>query len=311
VAVVIRAKGLRKSYGELEAVRGIDLRVQRGEIFAFLGPNGAGKTSTVEILEGYRTRSGGEVSVLDADPASADRDWRQRIGIVLQESRMHPELTVRESLELFAGYYGSPRQVDETVSMVGLSDKAEDRVGRLSGGQQRRLDVALALVGDPELLFLDEPTTGFDPSARRRAWGVISSLRDLGKTIFLTTHYMEEAQALADRVAIIAHGEIVAEGTPSELSSRGGAIARISFRLPVEIGPGDLPPGVIAAADGESAGPDVILLRADDPVPVLNELTAWALERGIELASLEVRQPNLEDVYLELTVADRGEGSNE
>jgi ABC-2 type transport system ATP-binding protein len=306
----IRARGLRKSYDGLEAVRGIDLEVAGREIFAFLGPNGAGKTTTVEILEGYRTRTAGEVSVLGTDPAIARRDWRQRIGIVLQESRMHPELTVRESLELFAGYYERPRGIDETVELVDLSEKADERVARLSGGQQRRLDVALALVGDPELLFLDEPTTGFDPSARRRAWEVIASLRALGKTIFLTTHYMEEAQALADRVAIIANGEIVAEGTPAELSGRGGPAARISFRLPAEVPRGELPAGVIAAVDGESNA-DEVLLRADDPVPVLNELTAWALERGVTIASLEVRQPNLEDVYLELTAGGSGGGIGE
>ena len=220
---VISVAGLRKSYGELEAVRGVDLEVAKGEIFAFLGPNGAGKTTTVEILEGYRRRNGGEAMVLGADPAHAGREWRERIGIVLQESKMHPELTVRESLELFAGYYRSPREVADTIDLTGLAEKADDRVGRLSGGQQRRLDVALALIGDPELLFLDEPTTGFDPSARRRAWQVVASLRDLGKTVFLTTHYMEEAQALADRVAIIANGQIVAQGPPGELAGRGDA----------------------------------------------------------------------------------------
>src|ERR671931_1778820 len=239
---VISVRGLRKSYGTLEAVRGIDLDVAPRRIFAFLGPNGAGKTTTVEILEGYRERSSGEVRVLGVDPASAGRDWRQRIGIVLQESRMHPELTVRESLELFAGYYRSPRDVDDTVALVGLTDKANDRVARLSGGQQRRLDVALALIGDPELLFLDEPTTGFDPLARRRAWEVIASLRDLGKTIFLTTHYMEEAQELADEVAIIAGGQIVAHGTPRDLSSRDGRVSRISFRLPAGVAAEELPP---------------------------------------------------------------------
>jgi ABC-2 type transport system ATP-binding protein len=308
---VISVRGLRKSYGGLEAVRGIDLEVASTEIFAFLGPNGAGKTTTVEILEGYRARGAGEISVLGTDPAAADSDWRQRIGIVLQDSRMHPELTVRESLELFAGYYRRPRGVEETISLVGLSAKADDRVARLSGGQQRRLDVALALVGDPELLFLDEPTTGFDPSARRRAWEVVASLRELGKTIFLTTHYMEEAQVLADRVAIIARGEIVAEGSPAELSGRGGTVSRISFRLPAEVRRAELPEQVIAAADGEAALQDEVLLRADDPVPVLNALTAWALERRIPLASLEVRQPNLEDVYLELTAAGGSEGAVE
>src|SRR5215208_1291271 len=245
---VISVRGLRKSYGALEAVRGIDLDVEPRQIFAFLGPNGAGKTTTVEILEGYRERTSGEVSVLGLDPGRADRDWRQRIGVILQESRMHPELTVRESLELFAGYYRTPRGVDDTVALVGLTEKAHDRVARLSGGQQRRLDVALALIGDPELLFLDEPTTGFDPSARRRAWEVIASLRDLGKTIFLTTHYMDEAQVLADRAAIIVAGEIVAEGDPAQLGSDGGPEAVISFRLPKGTSPTELPPPFADAA---------------------------------------------------------------
>jgi ABC-2 type transport system ATP-binding protein len=303
---VISVRGLRKSYGELEAVRGIDLDVARREILAFLGPNGAGKTTTVEILEGYRGRSAGEVTVLGVDPAAAGREWRQRIGIVLQDSRMHAELTVRESIELFAGYYRNPRGVEETAALVGLSDQTDRRVGRLSGGQQRRLDVALALIGDPELLFLDEPTTGFDPFARRRAWEMIAGLRELGKTVFLTTHYMEEAQELADRVAIIVGGEIVAEGSPGELSRREGEISRISFRLPEGVGPGELPPGLVAEPDGR---PDEVQLRVDDPVRALNELTAWALERRIALAELEVRQPSLEDVYLELTAADPIEGA--
>jgi ABC-2 type transport system ATP-binding protein len=303
---VISVNGLRKSYGKLEAVRGIDLEVAGGEIFAFLGPNGAGKTTTVEILEGYRNRSGGDVEVLGADPARVDRQWRERIGIVLQDSEMHPELTVRESLELFAGYYGRPRGVDATISLVGLTDKADDRVARLSGGQQRRLDVALALIGDPELLFLDEPTTGFDPSARRRAWDVVASLRDLGKTVFLTTHYMEEAQALADRVAIIAGGEIVAQGSPSELAGRGDAAARISFRLPAGIASADLPQTLAA-----TVGNGEVHLRADDPVPLLHELTSWALERRIPLAGLEVRWPSLEDVYLELTAGEADGGAEE
>jgi ABC-2 type transport system ATP-binding protein len=298
---VISVRGLRKSYGDLEAVRDLDLHVAGSQIFAFLGPNGAGKTTTVEILEGYRQRTAGDVSVLGADPDEADHDWRQRIGIVLQESRMHPELTVEESVELFAGYYRAPRGVQETVALVGLSDQADQRVAKLSGGQQRRLDVAVALVGDPELLFLDEPTTGFDPSARRRAWEVIASLRDLGKTIFLTTHYMEEAQELADRVAIIVDGRIVAEGAPGELSARNGRVAVISFRLPPGIGAGDLPGAL--GADGVATGAGEVRIRADDPVRALNELTAWALERGLPLAGLEVHQPNLEDVYLELTEA--------
>jgi ABC-2 type transport system ATP-binding protein len=303
---VISVAGLRKSYGELEAVRGIDLEVAAGEIFAFLGPNGAGKTTTVEILEGYRNRSAGDVTVLGADPARVDRRWRERIGIVLQDSEMHPELTVRESLELFAGYYRRPRGVDATISLVGLTNKADDRVARLSGGQQRRLDVALALIGDPELLFLDEPTTGFDPSARRRAWEVVASLRDLGKTVFLTTHYMEEAQTLADRVAIIAGGQIVAQGSPGELAGRGDAAARISFRLPAGIASADLPQTLAA-----TVGNGEVRLQADDPVPLLHELTSWALERRIPLVGLEVRRPSLEDVYLELTASDAEAGAKE
>jgi len=309
---VISVRGLRKHYGRLEAVRGIDLEVERGEIFAFLGPNGAGKTTTVEILEGYRQRNAGGVSVLGTDPADAGSEWRERIGIVLQQSRMHPELSVRESLELFAGYYAAPRSVDETVSLVGLSEKADERVGRLSGGQRRRLDVALALIGDPDLLFLDEPTTGFDPSARRRAWEVVASLRDLGKTVFLTTHYMDEAQVLADRVAIIARGQIVAEGAPDALGGREDAAARISFRLPSGLTGADLPSVVAAAltdaaprADGE------VRLEADDPVQVLNALTSWALERRLPLPGLEVRRPTLEDVYLELTAVEPGDEVDE
>jgi ABC-2 type transport system ATP-binding protein len=297
---VISVLGLRKSYGELEAVRGIDLEVAAGEIFAFLGPNGAGKTTTVEVLEGYRDRTAGEVTVLGADPARVGREWRERIGIVLQEGKMHPELTVKESLELFAGYYRTPRDVADTIDLTGLMQKADDRVARLSGGQQRRLDVALALIGDPELLFLDEPTTGFDPSARHRAWEVVASLRDLGKTVFLTTHYMEEAQALADRVAIIVEGRIVALGSPSELAGSGDAAAQISFRLPSGVGGADLPQKL-----GAAVGNGEVRLRADDPVSVLHELTSWALERRIPLAGLEVRRPSLEDVYLELTAGER------
>jgi ABC-2 type transport system ATP-binding protein len=276
---VISIRGLRKSYGDLEAVRGIDLEVQVGEIFAFLGPNGAGKTTTVEILEGYRKRSGGEVSVLGEDPERAGRGWRQRIGIVLQSCRLDPYLTVRESLALYAGYYDAPRPVEETIELVGLSDKAGARTKSLSGGQQRRLDVGMALIGDPELLFLDEPTTGFDPSARRQAWETIAGLRELGKTVFLTTHYMDEAQRLADQVAIIAGGEVVARGTPEALGDRDSQPARITYRR-----------------EGEEVSVETLT-----PVKTLNELTNRALEQGIELEGLEVRRPSLEDVYLELT----------
>ena len=299
---VISVEGLRKSYGDLEAVRGVDLEVERGEIFAFLGPNGAGKTTTVEILEGYRRRSAGDASVLGVDPSSPSRAWRERLGIVLQQCRMPPELTVRETVELYAGYYRSPRPVDQTIELVGLGEKAETRSGKLSGGQQRRLDVALALIGDPELVFLDEPTTGFDPAARRQAWKVIESLQELGKTVLLTTHYMEEAQALADRVAIIVQGRIVAEGPPSELGGREDAAALISFRLPEGVAVAELPGDAAGAArvNGD------LVVRTGSPVRALNELTGWAIERGIDLQGLEVRRPTLEDVYLRLTGAEEG-----
>jgi ABC-2 type transport system ATP-binding protein len=295
---VISVRGLRKSYGSLEAVRGIDLQVQRGEVFAFLGPNGAGKTTTVEILEGYRARNAGEVAVLGADPANADRAWRARIGIVPQDCNVPPYLTVREALGQFAGYYPSPRPVEEVVSVIGLDAKADTRTEKLSGGQQRRLDVGMGLVGDPELLFLDEPTTGFDPSARRQAWTLIENLRELGKTVFLTTHYMDEAQVLADRVAIIARGEIVAVGKPDELGEREERPARISFRLPAWVAPGELPAALGDAAD---TGNGALVVEAVDPVPMLHALTGWALERGVRIDSLEVRRASLEDVYLELT----------
>jgi ABC-2 type transport system ATP-binding protein len=302
---VISVRGLRKSYGELEAVKGIDLEVGAGEIFAFLGPNGAGKTTTVEILEGYRNRSGGEVSVLGEDPGHADREWHQHVGFVLQESRLVGELTPRETVEQYAGYYAAPRDVDETVELVGLAEKADARTSTLSGGQQRRLDVALALIGDPELLFLDEPTTGFDPSARRQAWDVIGGLRKLGKTVFLTTHYMDEAQALADRVAIISAGRIVATGSPEELGTEREVRTEISFRLPAGVAALDLPSGVRAVARIDA---DAVSLSVPDPVPVLRELTNWATERGVGLPGLLVRRPSLEDVYLELTDGARGAG---
>ena len=276
---VISISGLRKSYGEVEAVRGIDLEVRRGEVFAFLGPNGAGKTTTVEILEGYRKRSGGEVTVLGEDPERAGRGWRERIGIVLQSCRLDPYLTVRESIALYAGYYRAPRPIEETIAHVGLESKADARVGSLSGGQCRRVDVGMALIGDPDLLFLDEPTTGFDPSARRQAWETIAGLRELGKTVLLTTHYMDEAQRLADRVAVIAKGEIVARGTPESLGNRESRPARIVYR---------------------EAGREVSL-ETTTPVRTLNELTGKALAEGRELEGLEVVRPSLEDVYLELT----------
>jgi ABC-2 type transport system ATP-binding protein len=297
---VISVRGLRKSYGETEAVRGIDLEVPGGEIFAFVGPNGAGKTTTVEILEGYRRRSGGDAVVLDADPAAAGRHWRQRIGIVLQECRMQPELTVGETVAMYAGYYRRPRPVGQTIELVGLQEKTDARTGKLSGGQKRRLDVALALIGDPELVFLDEPTTGFDPSARRQAWEMIAGLRTLGKTVFLTTHYMEEAQRLADRVAIIVRGEIVAQGPPDELGDRAGDAVEIRFRLPDGVAIEAIPSVRHPATVREDG---LVALDTDRPVEVLNELTGWALERGVALEGLEVRRPTLEDVYLRLTAA--------
>ncbi len=296
---VISVSGLRKSYGEHEVVRGIDIEVHRGEVFAFLGPNGAGKTTTVEILEGYRSRSAGEVSVLEEDPASADRAWRSRIGLVLQSCTMPPELTVRELVALYAGYYPHPRRVDETIELVGLTDKRDARTKQLSGGQLRRLDVALALIGDPELVFLDEPTTGFDPSARHHAWEVIANLRELGKTIFLTTHYMDEAQALADHVAVIVAGEIVAEGTPETLGGRDRDLSDISFRLPPGTALAELPPELAASAGQREDGR--VHLRVPDPARALYALAGWALERGEHLDSLTVGRPTLEDVYLRLT----------
>ncbi len=294
---VISVRGLHKSYGEVEAVRGIDLEVRRGEVFAFLGPNGAGKTTTVEILEGYRRRGAGEVSVLGEDPERADRGWRERIGVVLQSCRLDPYLTVRESLELYAGYYRTPRSTGDVLELVGLEAKADARAGSLSGGQQRRLDVGMALIGDPELLFLDEPTTGFDPSARRQTWETIAGLRDLGKTVFLTTHYMDEAQRLADRVTIIAAGEVVASGSPEDLGDRENRAATVSFRLPDGVPMGELPVAAAAAANGGRT----VSLDTSTPVATLNELTGWALQRGFDLENLEVTRPSLEDVYLSLT----------
>jgi len=274
----ISVRDLRKSYGALEAVRGIDFEVERGEVFGLLGPNGAGKTTTVEILEGYRKRDAGRVEVLGTDPAHAGGDWRERIGVVLQSSAMYETLTVSESLRLFAGYYSSPRPVDEVVELVGLRDKRDQRVRRLSGGQRRRLDLGLALVGDPELIFLDEPTTGFDPHARRQAWETLRSLRGLGKTIVLTTHYLDEAERLADRVAVLRRGEIVAVGPPSELI---GAIPATEIRY-------------------RENGREVVL-ETDRPTRGLHELTEKALREDRELEGLVVTRPSLEDVYLELT----------
>jgi len=277
VASAIIARDLRKSYDGVEALRGVSFEVRSGEVFGLLGPNGAGKTTTVEILEGYRRRDGGEVSVLGHDPADAPRALRERIGVVLQHSEFSPLLTVREVHRMFAGYYEQPRDVDEVVELVGLAEKRDARVKTLSGGQKRRLDLGVALVGDPDLVFLDEPTTGFDPAARRSAWELIRALRSLGKTILLTTHYLDEAQQLADRVAVIQAGRIVSLGTPAELIGVGRR-AEIRF-----------------LRDGER-----VAIETDEPTRVLHELTSEALAAGRELEQLEVRRPTLEDVYLDL-----------
>ena len=297
---VIEVRGLRKSYGDVEAVRGIDLHVDRGEVFALLGPNGAGKTTTTEILEGYRTRTAGEVSVLEYDPAARPRDLRQRAGIVLQSTGVDPYLTVRETIEMYAGYYPQRLALDDVIRLVGLEEKADTRVNKLSGGQQRRLDVAVGLAGDPELLFLDEPTTGFDPSARRNAWEMIKGLSQLGKTVFLTTHFMDEAQYLADRLAVVAKGLIVAEGTPETIAGRDTMRTRVRYRLPADA---PHPPdwGQQQRDDGYWE------FRAEDPTKSLHGLTSWALEHGVELEGLAVDRPSLEDVYLDITGSEEGE----
>src|SRR5450631_4924079 len=293
-SAIIEVRGLTKSYGHVRAVRGVDLQIARGEVFAMLGPNGAGKTSTVEILEGYRPRDGGEVRVLGLDPGKQGRLLKQQIGIVLQSTGVEQYLTVAETIVMYSGYYPHPRPVDEVIELVGLAAKRDVRVVKLSGGQQRRLDVAIALAGDPEVLFLDEPTTGFDPSARHEAWGVIKSLAALGKTVLLTTHYMDEAQNLADRVAVISEGLIVAEGTPATLAGRDSARATVTFTLPE----GVLPPADLGAA--RSAG-GVLEFAPDDLTVALHRLTGWALECSLSLESLRVLRPSLEDVYLQLT----------
>jgi len=292
--VVLEAAGLVKRYGDHTAVDGIDVEVREGEVFALLGPNGAGKTTTLEMLEGYRVRDGGTVSVLGVDPEKATLAWRSRIGLVLQTSKMPAELTVTELVDRYAGYYPHPRDVDETIDLVGLTEKRRARAGRLSGGQQRRLDVALALVGDPELVFLDEPTTGFDPAARRAAWGMIEGLRELGKTILLTTHYMDEAEALADRIAILVGGRIAAAGTPATIGGRDHAPVTIRFL------PGDgFEPSVIS--EGEIRREDeYLVITSARAATTLAELVDWARRSDAELTGLEVTRPSLEDVYLRL-----------
>jgi ABC-2 type transport system ATP-binding protein len=280
----IEVSGLHKAYGSLEAVRGVDFSIEEGEVFGLLGPNGAGKTTTVEILEGYRKRDAGEVRVLGHDPESPGPDFRERIGVVLQQSELWPNLTVRETHAIFAGYYRAPRDVDEVIALVGLQEKSNSRVKSLSGGQKRRLDLGIALVGDPDLVFLDEPTTGFDPAARRAAWEMIRSLRSLGKTVLLTTHYLDEAEQLSDRVAVMREGLIVRVGTPAELTSADPQ-TEIRYRR-----------------DGEE-----VLVRTDEPTRVLAELTAAAVARGEELEGLQVRRPSLEEVYLALTAEESAE----
>jgi ABC-2 type transport system ATP-binding protein len=297
---VIEVRGLRKTYGDVEAVRGIDVHVDRGEVFALLGPNGAGKTTTVEILEGYRERTAGDVSVLGHDPAKQELDLKRKIGIVLQSTGVDPYLTVRETVDLYAGYYPEPRNVDEVIDVVGLAEKRNTRVNKLSGGQQRRLDVAIALAGDPELLFLDEPTTGFDPNARRNAWQIVRNLTAIGKTIFLTTHFMDEAQYLATRAAVIRKGEIVAEGPPDTLGGRDRMQTRVRFKVPpAQTVPADL-------SNGTNLPDGTVELRTDEPTKVVHDLTAWALDHGFVFEVLEVSQPSLEDVYLELTGGEEG-----
>ena len=282
VGCAIRVEGLAKSYGGVEAVRGIDFEVRPGEVFGLLGPNGAGKTTTVEILEGYRPRDAGVVQVLGVDPWHASAAHRERIGVVLQHSELPPSLSVREVHRMFAGYYRRPRDVDEVIDLVGLAEKRDARVKTLSGGQKRRLDLGVALVGDPDLVFLDEPTTGFDPSARRTAWDLVRALRSLGKTIVLTTHYLDEAQQLADRVAVIREGRLVRVGTPHELI---GVAPKVEIRY-------------------RERG-DVVVVETDEPTRVLAELTAAAVAEGRELEALEVRRPTLEDVYLDLVDGDQ------
>jgi ABC-2 type transport system ATP-binding protein len=294
----IEVADLRKSYGDVEAVKGISFEVAEGECLAMLGPNGAGKTTTVEILEGFRSKSSGAVRVLGMDPETAGRDFRERIGIVLQSSGLDRNLTVKEIVYFYGGYYPRPRGVDEVVELVGLTDKADTRVKALSGGQRRRLDLALGIVGDPDLIFLDEPTTGFDPSARRRSWELVDNLRSLGKSILLTTHYMDEAQNLADRVVVLSGGAIVAEGTPESLGGRDVAEAVISFRLPVELSLADLPSGLPATPQLQE---NHVMLRTTSPTAALNLLTGWAVGRGEELEALTVTRPSLEDIYLQLT----------
>jgi ABC-2 type transport system ATP-binding protein len=307
-ATAVVVEGLRKSYGPVQAVRGVSFTVGRGEIFALLGPNGAGKTTTLEILEGFRRRDGGTADVLGLDPGdrASGRALRERIGLVLQDIAVEPYLTVRETIARNAGYYPAPRRVGEVIALAGLAGQERKKVRNLSGGLKRRLDLALGLIGNPELLFLDEPTTGFDPSARRDAWQIVRGLRGCGTTILLTTHYMDEAQALADRVAVMSGGRIVAEGTPSDLGGRASAQARIRFALPRGHAVADLPPGAALADPVLDDG--LVTAATSTPTETLHQLTGWALSRGLTLDRLTVDRPSLEDVYLGLTGAAATQG---
>ncbi|MGD1011525.1 MAG: ABC transporter ATP-binding protein [Acidimicrobiales bacterium] len=303
--LAVAVSGLKKDFGEVKAVRGVDFEIQRGEVLALLGPNGAGKTTVVEILEGYQAASAGKVAVLGLDPRHDRRRMLEQVGIVLQETAVEQFLTVREVLRRRANYYGHPRDPDSVIDLVGLGEKAGARVRTLSGGQQRRLDLGLGLVGDPELLFLDEPTTGFDPNARREAWEIVRSLAGEGRTVLLTTHYMDEAQVLADRVAVIAKGLIVASGTPDSIGGRDTGTARIRFVLPEQVGVADL--GLVDANLTVSPvdGRRMIEVDTKSPTPLLHRLTAWAVDHQVELEGLEVARPSLEDVYLSLTAEDK------
>jgi ABC-2 type transport system ATP-binding protein len=294
----LEVRDLRKAYGEVEAVRGVSFDVARGEVFCLLGPNGAGKTTTVEILEGYRRRSAGEAMVLGMDPAHGQRELRERVGIVLQQCGVQSDLTVTELLEMYGRYHTRRRPVDELIELVELGEKRDARARNLSGGQRRRLDLALALVGDPDLIFLDEPTTGFDPGARRQAWSTIRSLCDLGKTVFLTTHYMDEAQHLANRVAVMNAGQIIAIGRPEELGGRDLRPAEIRFSLPTEWSLGDLPD---VPCERRALDDDRVVVLTKQPVVAAQRITTWALDHDVDLGHFSVNQPTLEDIYLELT----------
>jgi ABC-2 type transport system ATP-binding protein len=297
-AAAITVRGVRKSYGSVQALDGVDLTVRRGEVLALLGPNGAGKTSLVEILEGHRVADAGEISVLGHDPAKLERAFRERIGIVLQEEGLEENLTVREMVDLYGAAYPHPRSTDEVVELVGLTEQRDMRAGTLSGGQRRRLDLAVGICGDPELIFLDEPTTGFDPAARRRSWDLIADLKGLGKTILLTTHYMEEAQRLADHVVVIANGRVIAEGTPDTLGRGTAEAAVVTFRVPAGVSPDELPlPDGISAEHNGAA----LTFRTPTPTADLAPLLSWAAVRGVELEGLAITRPTLEDVYLQLT----------